>query len=417
MSATELAPEAEEIELSDSRDLPEPEEKKAPFSKRRSVIIGAALLAIVGIIYGATALLHAMTHESTDDAFINGHIISVSPKIPGKVLAVHVSDNQFVKKGDPLFEIDPRDAEAALAAKKAAVEVARAKEQNAVMAVEQAAAHVKTLQAGYAAAEANAAAAAADATKQRSDLKRNKELIAGGAISKQDFEHSKIDTTAAEATLDSKKKQLEAARAYAEEAKKSAGSALAQKDAAAAEVDEALAALHQQELQVSYTKVNAPQDGRVTNKAVEPGDYVQIGQALMALVSREVWVTANFKETQLAKMTPGQKAEIEVDAYPARKLHGHLDSIQAGSGSRFSLLPPENATGNFVKVVQRVPVKIVFDEQPAVQEVLGPGMSAVPDIAVKSSFVSAVIVIVGTSIAIFLVVTAALLWLARSRQL
>lgn len=417
MSATELAPEPEEIELNGSPDLAAQGKKKIPFSKRKGVIIGAALLAILGIIYGATVLLHAMTHESTDDAFINGHVISVSPKIPGKILAVHVRDNQFVKKGDPLFEIDARDAEAALAAKKAAVEVARAREQNAVMAVEQAAAHVQTLQAGYAAAEANAAAAAADATKQRSDLKRNKELIAGGAISKQDFEHSTIDTTAAEATLDSKKKQLEAARAYAEEAKKSAGSALAQKDAAAAQVKEELAALHQQELQVSYTKVIAPEDGRVTNKAVEPGDYVQVGQALMALVSREVWVTANFKETQLAQMSPGQKAEIEVDAYPARKLHGHLDSIQAGSGSHFSLLPPENATGNFVKVVQRVPVKIVFDEQPAVQQVLGPGMSAVPDIAVKSSFVSAVIVIVGTSIAIFLVVTAALLWLARSRQL
>ena len=147
-----------------------------------------------------------------------------------------------------------------------------------------------------------------------------------------------------------------------------------------------VAAVKQAELNQAYTKIKAPIDGYVTNKSVATGDYVQVGQRLMALVPPRVWVTANFKETQLTDMRPGQPAKIEVDAYPSRSLRGHVDSVQAGSGARFSLLPPENATGNFVKVVQRVPVKIVLDEQPKVEQVLGPGMSAVPDVKVMGAF-------------------------------
>ncbi|MGH9807184.1 MAG: HlyD family secretion protein, partial [Terriglobia bacterium] len=189
----------------------------------------------------------------------------------------------------------------------------------------------------------------------------------------------------------------------------------AQVVAARAEVSEAEAELHQAELQESYTKITAPEAGRVTNKSVEPGDYVQVGQPLFAIVSPQVWVTANFKETQLTDMRPGQPAEVEVDAYPSRALRGHVDSIQAGSGARFSLLPPENATGNFVKVVQRVPVKIVFDEQPGVPRVLGPGMSAVPEVKVKGSFGPAVIVTIVAGLVILLVLGATLWWLGRIR--
>ena len=175
------------------------------------------------------------------------------------------------------------------------------------------------------------------------------------------------------------------------------------------------AELHQAELQESYTKITAPEAGRVTNKSIEPGDYVQVGQPLFAIVSPKVWVTANFKETQLTDMRPGQPAEIEVDAYPSRSLRGHVDSIQAGSGARFSLLPPENATGNFVKVVQRVPVKIVLDEQPNVQQVLGPGMSAVPDVKVKGAFWPALEVSVVALLAA-LAVTGATVWWLRKIQ-
>ena len=174
--------------------------------------------------------------------------------------------------------------------------------------------------------------------------------------------------------------------------------------------------LAQAELQLSYTKAVAPEDGRVTTKAVEPGDYVQVGQNLMGLVTPEVWVTANFKETQITHMHPGEPVTVSVDAYPDRELNAHIDSIQAGSGARFSLLPPENATGNFVKVVQRVPVKIVFDEKPEVQQVLGPGMSAVPDVRVKSSTGPALVITVLAAIVILAVVVAALAWLKKTSK-
>ncbi|HEY2799565.1 MAG TPA: HlyD family secretion protein [Chthoniobacterales bacterium] len=401
--------------LVDLDDQPIAPEKKPSLFHRSWVVVGAAVVAILAIIYTATIFFHSLTHESTDDAFIDAHIVSIAPKIAGKISAVHVQDNQLVKKGQLLIEIDPNDVDAMVAQRQAALDVAKAHLENAQMSAEQAAAHVRTLLAAYDSAKASTAAAAADTSKTLGDLERNRGLIATGAISKQDFQHSQADTKASEATLDSKKKQLAAAAAYADEARKQAGSARAQVGAAQAEVAEAAAELKQAELQKSYTKVTAPEAGRVTNKVIEPGTYVQVGQPLFAIVPTQIWVTANFKETQLTDMRPGQPAEIDVDAYPSRALKGHVDSIQAGSGARFSLLPPENATGNFVKVVQRVPVKIVLNEQPGVQKVLGPGMSAVPDVKVKGSFGPAVTVTVVAALAILLVVGATIWWVARIR--
>jgi membrane fusion protein (multidrug efflux system) len=389
------------------------EQTKPPLLHRRGVVIAAAVVAALAIIYVATIFFHNLTHESTDDAFIDAHVVSVAPKIAGKIATVEVSDNELVRKGQILLEIDSRDVDAEVARKRAALEVAKARLENAQMSAEQAEAHVRTLEAAYAAAEASTAAAAAETAKQRGDLARNSGLIASGAISKQDFQHSQSDTTSSEATLESKKKQLQAAAAYAEEGKKQAGSARAQVSAAKAEVTAAEAELHQAELQKSYTKIPAPEAGRVTNKSIEPGNYVQVGQPLFAIVPQHVWVTANFKETQLSEMRPGQPAEVEVDAYPGGNLRAHVDSIQAGSGAHFSLLPPENATGNFVKVVQRVPVKIALDEQPDVTQVLGPGMSAVPDVKVRSSLGPAIKVSVVAGIAILLLSGATFFWLRR----
>jgi membrane fusion protein (multidrug efflux system) len=388
-------------------------ETKTPFFHRRGVIIGGALLLVLAILYTATIFFRGLTHESTDDAFIDAHIVSVAPKIAGRISAVHVRDNQMVKQGELLLAIDPRDIEATVAQRQAALEVAKAQLENSRLAAEQAEAHVNTLLAAYAAAKASTAATAADTAKVKNDLERNRGLIASGAISKQDFAHSQADTTSSEATLQAKEKQLQAAQAYAEEGRKSAGSARAQVGAAKAEVAQAQAELRQAELQRSYTRITAPEAGRVTNKSIEPGAYVQVGQPLFAIVPTEVWVTANFKETQLADMRPGQPAEVDVDAYPDRPLRGHVDSIQAGSGARFSLLPPENATGNFVKVVQRVPVKIVLDEQPTVQQVLGPGMSAVPDVKVKGAFGPAVTVGIFAGIAILVAIGATIWWWRR----
>ncbi len=394
---------------------PAKSDAKPPFFKRPGVVLTAAVLIALALLYVATVFFHNLTHESTDDAFIDAHIVSVAPKIAGRIASVKVTDNEVVKKGQLLLQIDPSDLEAAVAQKQAAVAVAKAQLDNAQMAAEQAAAHVDTVRAGYASLQASTGAAAAETEKVQGDLNRNKGLIESGAISKQDFQHSLSDVASSQATLQSKEKQLQAAQALAEEAKKQAGSARAQVSAAKAQVAEAQANLHQAELQKSYTQITAPEAGRVTNKSIEPGAYVQVGQPLFAIVPSNIWVTANFKETQLVDMRAGQPAEVEVDAYPSRALRGHVDSIQAGSGARFSLLPPENATGNFVKVVQRVPVKIALDEQPNVQKVLGPGMSAVPDVKVRNAFWPAVEVAIAGFVALLILLGATIWWLRKVR--
>jgi membrane fusion protein (multidrug efflux system) len=321
-------------------------EKKKSLFRRPGVIIAAAALAIVGIGYGTSAMFHSFTHESTDDAFVDAHISLTAPKIAGRVAAVHINDNQDVKKGDLLIEIDPADAEAALAQAKAKL----GHDQAAQLKADQ-------------------------------DLKRQQDLFGKGAISPQDRDTAIQNAATTKADVQTDK-----------------------------------AAIQQAELNLTYTKIFAPEDGRVTKKAVEPGDYVQVGQTLFALVMPERWTTANFKETQLRDMRPGQRAEVSVDAYPDYPLRGHVDSIQAGSGAHFSLLPPENATGNYVKVVQRVPVKIVLDEQPDVQRVLGPGMSVVPTVTVSDGAgVLLTVISIGIALAIGVIVGAAL-WIGRVRK-
>ncbi|HWY39913.1 MAG TPA: HlyD family secretion protein [Chthoniobacterales bacterium] len=322
------------------------EDERQSLFQRPGVIIAAAALAIIGIGYGAFAMFHSFTHESTDDAFVDAHMILTAPKIAGRVAAVHINDNQDVKKGDLLVEIDPADAEAALAQ-----------------------------------AEAKLGHDQAAQLKADQDLKRQQDLFGKGAISPQDRDTAIQNAATTKADVQTDK-----------------------------------AAIQQAELNLTYTKIFAPEDGRVTKKAVEPGDYVQVGQNLFVLVTPERWTRANFKETQLRNMRPGQTAQVSVDAYPDHPLHGHVDSIQAGSGARFSLLPPENATGNYVKVVQRVPVKIVLDEQPDVQRALGPGMSVVPTVVVSDGAgVAFTIGIIAIIIAAGVLVGAAL-WIGRVRR-
>ena len=320
--------------------------KKRSLFRRPAVIIAIAGLAIVAIGYGAVAMFHSFTHESTDDAFIDVHFVSMAPKIAGRVADVYVNDNQLVKKGDVLVEIDPRDFQVALAQ-----------------------------------AKANVAKDKATLVQANTNEKRAQDLFTKKVMSAQER-----DTNVA--TSDSSKASVEA--------------------------DEA--AVEQAELNLSYTKIKAPIDAYVTKEAVAVGDYLQVGQALMSLVPPRVWVIANFKETQLRNMQPGQPVDISVDAYPSLKLRGHVDSIQAGSGAAFSLLPPENATGNYVKVVQRVPVKIVLDEEQQVQRVLGPGMSVVPTVAVSDG-AGALVTIVGIAITLALgVIVGAALWIGRVRR-
>jgi membrane fusion protein, multidrug efflux system len=321
-------------------------ETKRPLFRRPGATVVAAALAVVGIGYGAFAMFHSFTHETTDDAFIDVHFVSVAPKIAGRVSVVHVDDNQLVKKGDPLVEIDPRDFQVALAQ-----------------------------------ARANLAKDTATQIQAATTEKRAVDLFGRNVISNQDRDSSV---------------------------------AASQSSKAAVEADEA--AVEQAELNLGYTKITAPIDGYVTKEAVAIGDYLQVGQALMSLVPPRVWVIANFKETQLRNMQPGQPVDISVDAYPSLKLRGHVHSIQAGSGAAFTLLPPENATGNYVKVVQRVPVKIVVDEGQQLQRVLGPGMSVVPTVAVDHGNEAAFVIAI---IAVFLaagVIFGAALWIGRVRR-
>jgi membrane fusion protein (multidrug efflux system) len=333
------------------------------------------LLRIIGIVAPVLIIVAAgyyfvavRPYESTDDAFIDGHAIQISPQVSGRVLQLLIQDNQFVKKGDPMVKIDPRDYDTAVAQARANVAAARshlaeAKEQVIVS--------------GAKAAQDRAAVgvAEAEATRTEADLSRY-QSVESRAVSREQVDAAVAAAQSAAAALEEARKKADASAAQV-------GRDEAQVPTADAGVQQAEAALQQAELNRSYADIAAPEDGWVTRRVVEAGQYVQVGQALMAVVQPNVWVTANFKETQLTYMKPGQPVWIEIDAYPQRKLRGHVDSIQAGTGAQFSLLPPENAAGNYVKVVQRVPVKIVFDDADDASRMIPLGASVVPKVKVR----------------------------------
>jgi membrane fusion protein (multidrug efflux system) len=354
-----------------SRALPESEtEKSLPLRKpiyTRPLLMAALAVVFLGLASaGVRYWQYAQQYESTDDAFIQGHIVQISPKVSAQVMRVLIDDNQEVKQGDLLIELDPRDFEVALEQAQTNEAAARGRLQQAHAQLAVAKANVA--QAQVVVAEANAVNAQADVQRYQS--------VTSNAVSRQQVDSAIAAARTAKANVDAARQQVSAAQAQV---------AVAQSQIATdeAEVQQAQAQVRQAQLNLSYTKIYAPADGRVTQKHVEPGDYVQTGQALFAIVPHDVWVVANFKETQLTAMRPGQPAAIEVDAYPNRTFKGHVDSFQMGTGAAFSLLPPENATGNYVKVVQRLPVKIVFDEPPESVHLLAPGMSVVPEVKVR----------------------------------
>jgi membrane fusion protein, multidrug efflux system len=288
--------------------------------------------------------------------------------VPGYVSQLLIKDNQEVKKGDVLLKIDSRDYETSLTQARADLAAARSK-------LDQSQAQVKVSEAKVAQARASVVAADAESQRAADDLKRY-QSVDSSAVSRSAFDAARSKALAAGANLEAARSQVAAAQS--EVALSQAGV-----ETATAAVQQDEARVHQAELNLSYTEVIAPENGRVTRRVVEQGAYIQPGQSLMAIVPRRYWVIANFKETQLTHMRPGQPVTIRVDAYPQFKFKGHVDSIQNGAGARFSLFPPENATGNYIKVVQRVPVKIVFDEYPDMQLALGPGMSVDPQVRVK----------------------------------
>ncbi len=301
------------------------------------------LVLLAAVAVGVYYYWQSRYYESTDDAYIEGHPVSVSARVSGNAVGVPVKDNQHVPQGELLVDVDPRDYQIELQRVEAALQAAQADEQKAAADVE---------------------AARATWVQQEQDRRRNEELVKQGAATEQALEHSRAAAATAQANLNAQEKNLASTRAKTAVAKVAVDAA---------------------RLQLSYTQVRAPEAGFVTQKSVAVGAYVNVGQPLLVIVTDEMFVVANFKETQLTHMRPGRLATIRVDAYPDAVFRGHVDSIQAGTGPTFSLFPPENATGNFVKIVQRVPVKIVFDEPPDPNHRLVLGLSVRPKVRIRDT--------------------------------
>jgi len=334
--------------------------------------------------------------ESTDDAQVDGHIVPVSARIGGTVNSVEVDDNQYVKAGQVLVQLDRTDYEVALQRAQAqladAEDTARAAQRGVPITSATATSQLETTQAAHnaaqrqtQAAQAQVAEAEANSNKAASDLNRYKQLVAKDEISQQQYDAAVATAQAALATVararaqlaasQSQEAQARAAISAAQTAPQQIGATQARAGAAEASVNQNRAQLEQARLNLQYTTITAPEPGIVDKRTVEPGQVIQAGQPLLSIVYiSNLWVTANFKETQLHYMKVGDPAEVSVDAYGGKSYRGHVDSIGGATGARFSLLPPENATGNYVKVVQRMPVKIVFEQNQDVQ-ILRPGMS------------------------------------------
>lgn len=367
-------------------DAPKPNQNGAKLAKLSSPLFiwpAAAALAVL-LSFGLSYLIDAFTTESTDDAFIAGHIVSIAPRISGQISAVYVLDNQFVHSNDLLVEMDPSDYAITVAQKRAAAGAQAANYRAYLAGLELMRAKVSTAEATAKQSEADAEADAATAQRAAEDFQRMKELQKQNTISPQEFDAAQAANQSAQADLNAARQKAAADDSKVAEAKATVTATAAAINTALAQWQEAQTNVASAKLDLSYTKIFAPCDGRVTRKQVEAGDYIQTGQTLFSIVPADVWVLANFKESQLENMQPGQKALVEIDALGGRKFRAHVDSIQAGSGAQFSLLPPENATGNYVKVVQRVPVKIIFDEPLPAGKTIGPGLSVEPTVQTSS---------------------------------
>ena len=342
---------------------------KERWYRRHPWLAGLGGIAVLVLVAGAVLWwLNARNYASTTDAQIAGYVTQMSPQVPGRVTALLFTDNEHVAAGQKLLEIDPRDYQAKL-------DLALAQQAGAEAQVTQTRAQLLVRQADLDQARAAVTVAQSDLTQARNDHARF-EHINPRAVTKQQRDQIDAAFRSATAKLTSATQGVEGAEAQIDVAKAQAASAEAGLKQAAATVETA-------RLQLSYTTIKAPVAGRVTHRTVNVGDVVQAGQPLFALVRDELWVDAAFKETELAGMRPGQPVTITVDAVPGVTFHGKVDSFQSGTGSQFSALPAENATGNWVKVVQRVPVKIVFDGTEYQKHFLAPGMSAEPSVKLR----------------------------------
>jgi len=313
---------------------------------------------------------HARHFETTDDAFIAARQFSVAPKVTGYINAVDVTDNQHVDAGEVIARIDDRDYRVALAQAQAQVGASKAGIANIDAQIDVQDAQIASAQAQVAQAQAGLVFAQQQATRYQNLMKTGSGTVENAQQYESQLHQQEAALTSAQAALKVAQRQVESLKA--------------QRTTAVANLAQSQAQLDQAQLNLSYTTLTAAQAGRVANLSGAVGQYVQAGTAIATFVPDEIWVSANFKEPQLNEMRPGQLVELAIDAYPRRKIHGSVASIQPGSGTAFSLLPPQNATGNYVKIVQRVPVKIVLDNPPS-DVAVGPGMSVVPTVRVNPS--------------------------------
>ncbi len=320
---------AEEIANKDPRHF---------YEKKRVIVPSLTALAL--LILGLIVSINSLFYKSTDDAFVEGHIITVAPRVSGPVIKLNIEDNQEVKKGDLLLEIDPVDYETKLKQSKAKLEEAQAALVSAGNKVEK---------------------SFSELDFAKNDYARYSKMYEKGIASTQDYDSAKTKLS----TFESENK-----------------SARANYNELQAAIKRLEAEIKENELNLSYTKIYAAQDGKITHRTVEEGNYVQVAQPLFAIVQDDVWVVANFKETQVANMKKGQLVKIKIDAYGHKKFNGKVDSLQMASGAKASLFPPENAVGSYVKIVQRIPVKIIFTDDISKYNII-PGMSAIPTVKVR----------------------------------
>jgi membrane fusion protein, multidrug efflux system len=346
------------------RDTDETHNTRKGLNKKQRGGIVLLIIIVCAAVFGLQQWVKSKTHLETDNAFIESHVHSVSSRIPAMVKRVAVEDNQFVHKGDLLVELDGSDYQARMRTAAASLNMAKNETSGDYAQIES--------------ARASIGLATAKLDQANLDLKRGETLYAKEVIPKEQLE--RLYTAKKVATM-----QLKEAQEAEHHAQAVLG--LAGNGSRDARVAQKQGELETASLNLSYTRIVAPSDGYITKKSVEVGNYIQPGQALMALVTLEdAWVTANYKESQLTDVRPGQKVEFTVDTYPGLVFKGNVESIMAGTGAAFSMLPPENATGNYVKVIQRIPVRIAIDKGSDPNHLLRIGMSVVPTIITGKRF-------------------------------
>lgn len=355
--------------------------------QKRNVAFGILIVAlVVGVVALFFFLEYRRTHVTTDDAFVDGRIHVVASKVPGTVLALHVKDNQFVNRDEPVLDIDPVDYRVALQEAQANLEMEKARLTEVQSRAETTRKQLMEIRASLDAARSALKAQEALAWKADADIKRAEPLIKEQIVTQEYYDQRKTNQDVAVAQVKSARENVNRLEGSVESQK----SLIRQMEAAVAPqhalIQQREALVEKAKLNLGYTKILAPASGYVTKRSAEVGNQVQAGQPLLAVVplaQEQIWITANYKETELRDVKPGQKVEIKVDTYPGKVFRGRVNSIMAGTGSVFSLFPPENATGNYVKIVQRIPVRVTLDEGSDPDHLLRVGMSVVPTIFVE----------------------------------